>query len=188
MSNALLLNRTLDAQEEASKFTNLSLDNPKSLPWQPAPFITLAEKLKEPYQEMSVENPKDNLDENFRGQYAQIEWYVSNHHYLHAITLIREWLVSWECRKSDLNWLKDQSREQAEQLLNKRYNDLKEKDLLSTATGIDKLWGACNDLRNDLAHCGMREKDRRGANTAIQSIENLFCNLAGFARSKGVIS
>lgn len=187
LSNALLLNRTLEAQEEASKFTNLSLDNPKSLPWQPAPFKTLTEKLKEPYQEMSVDSPKENLDESLRGQYAQIKWYVDNHHYLHAITLIREWLVSSECRESRLNWLEDQSREWAERRLNTRNYDLRKSELLSTATGIDKLWADCNNLRNDLAHCGMREKDITDANKAIQAIKNLFGNLEVFAQAKGVV-
>ncbi len=168
LSNALLTNRTLEAQEAVGGVVS-GLTHPKSLEQLPSPFHILIDQVKDTYAGISVLNPKINPKESLTGQYVQIKWYIDNLHYLHAITLIREWLVSWELLqiyRTSPNLLDDTQRDKAENALNGRF-------AAKSKLPLDKLWSACADTRNDLAHCGMRTNARR-SKRAIAAIENLF--------------
>ena len=176
LSNALLTNRTLEAQEAVGKLAG-GLTHPQSLSRLPTQFHILAEQLKDTYTGISVRKPKDNPKKSLTGQYAQIKWYIDNLHYLHAITLIREWLISWEFLRggsASLDWLDKTNRGKAEDELNRRFH-VKPPSKLP----LDKLWGDCVDMRNDLAHCGMRA-DARKSNRAITAIGKLFNNFEFF--------
>lgn len=171
LSDALLTNRTLEAQEAVGRLAG-GLTHPRSLSRFPTQFHILTDQLKETYAGISVRKPEANPRESLTGQYAQIKWYIDNLHYLHAITLIREWLISWELLtggSGSSNWLNEIERETAEGRLNSRFHAKPRSKL-----PLDKLWGACHDTRNDLAHCGMRDKGLRKSSTAIRGIENLF--------------
>ena len=118
LSEALLTNLPLEAQKAASAFEGLNLDQDE--PSQ-APFGILVGSLKETYKGMAVEKPEENLEDSLKSQYEQIKWYVKNRHYFHAITLINEWLVSWECQRArplDPNWLNGNRRDEARKRLN----------------------------------------------------------------------
>ena len=168
LSNALLTNRTLEAQKAVGGVVG-GLTHPKSLERLPPPFHVLVDQLKETYAGISISKPEENPKKSLVGQYVQIKWYIDNLHYLHAITLIREWLVSWELLqiyRTSPNLLDNQQRAEAEDALNQRF-------VAKSKLPLDKLWSACNGTRNDLAHCGMRTA-ARGSNTAISGIEKLF--------------
>ncbi len=177
LSEALLTNRTLEAQQAVSRFTR-QLTNPQNLSRQPAPFHILTDQLKDTYQEMSVNRPNENPKESLKAQYVQIKWYVENQHYLQAITLIREWLISWEFLQTnpeDPGWLGSENRESAEETLNDRFH-------ANSTKPLDELWGDCVDTRNDLAHCGMRDQNVRRTKRAITAIVNLFDKLEEFVQ------
>jgi len=185
VSAALLTNRTLEAQEAVSGFVRLDLKHPQSLLRQPLPFQILTEELKASYQDMGVQKPESNPNQSLKAQYQQIKWYIKNQHYLQAITLMREWLVSWECIQQDqVDWLSRESREDAENALNERIKQSPSQiktalaPLASWATAT-KLWRQCSDIRNDLAHCGMR-KDPRRAQKAIKATLDLFSEFKTF--------
>ena len=136
LSDALLTNRTLEAQQAVSRFTR-QLTNAQNLSRQPAPFHILTDQLKDTYQEMSVNKPNENPKESLKAQYVQIKWYVENQHYLQAITLIREWLISWEFLQTnpkDPGWLGSENRKSAEKTLNNRFR-------AKSKNPLDKLWG-----------------------------------------------
>lgn len=172
LSDALLTNRTLEAQEAVGRVVG-GLTHPKSLERLPPPFGILVDQVKDTYAGMSLRSPQTNSKESLTKQYVQIKWYIDNRHYLHAVTLIREWLVSWEfisthpTSLSSDDWLTEDNRKTAEDELNKRFR-------AKSPLPIDKLWSYL-DTRNDLAHCGMRtDPAPRKAKSAIESIENLF--------------
>ena len=175
ISAALLTNRTFEAQKEIHGFSGMSMNHPEYLKRQPDQFRVLTEKLKVSYVEMGVKDPHNNQDQSLTAQYKQIEWYMENQHYLQAITLMREWIVSWEClRLKKQNWLNLDIREYAEDKLNKRREE-KTPDCI--------LWRTCGDLRNDLAHCGMREDPSR-SNRAIENTKGLFKDFKEFVRNE----
>lgn len=177
VSSALLTNRTFEAQEAISKFVNMNLNHPENLSRQPVPFQMLTEKLKDSYQEIGVSQPRENPIESLKAQYEQIKWYVANQHYLQTITLMREWIVSWECIKhNEENWLNQDVRKDAEDKLNEHVinEDLNNSNFIN-------LWRQCRNLRNDLAHCGMREDPTR-SNRAINRTKELFIEFEEFVQ------
>ena len=176
LSNALLTNRTLEAQDAARVFNGLEFESEQALPFQ-----MLIDQLKQSYQQMAVNNPSGNPKNSLKAQYQQIKWYIDNQHYLQAITLMREWLISWKCLNTQGDWLTKQSRDNAEDEFNQR---LRQQDspfaqLASDQTDIT-LWKQCVEIRNDLAHCGMRYK-RDTSVEAIKAIHDLFIEFEKFA-------
>ena len=181
LSNALLTNRTLEAQEAAMKFNGLSFDDS-----QQPPFQMLVEQLKGSYQQMAVNKPADNLKNSLKAQYRQIKWYMENQHYLQAITLMREWLVSWKCIRDSKKWLNAEERKRVEKELNDLGNNQANPFTVldTTIQTATKLWNGCK-IRGDLAHCGMRNRPKK-AKEAIQEIESLFTTFAEFVESENL--
>ncbi|MDE0012279.1 MAG: TIGR02221 family CRISPR-associated protein [Candidatus Poribacteria bacterium] len=177
VSAALLTNRTFEAQETISRFVKMNFNHPESLLRQPVPFQMLTERLKESYKDIGVNRPRDEPQKSLNAQYEQIKWYVVNQHYLQAITLMREWMVSWKCLQlNQENWLNQDSRRSAEDKLNERVNH---QDPYNS--DFTQLWRQCRDLRNDLAHCGIREDPRR-SRVAINATQELFNEFEKFVR------
>ncbi len=173
LSDSLLTNRTLEAQTAAFTFNGLNFAAPAP------PFQMLVNQLKQSYQQMAVYNPSNSPRQSLKAQYLQIKWYVENQHYLQAITLIREWLISWRCLRDNTGWLDMGSRGNAETALSASSN--------SPFTVLDpaqmtasQLWDKCVTIRNDLAHCGMRYHPQGSAN-AVEEIKNLFNEFKEFA-------
>ena len=148
----------LEAQDAAFKFNGLNFESP-----QTPPFQMLIDQLKQSYQRMAVNNPSDNQKNSLKAQSQQIKWYVENQHYLQAITLMREWLISWKCLNGRGHWLSHTNRQTAEGTLNERGQNQGSQIAQQLAQHLDMddtaidLWDRCVDIRNDLAHCGMRQ-------------------------------
>lgn len=177
VSEALLTNRTFEAQEAIFRFAKMDFNHPESLSRQPVPFQMLTERLKESYENIGVNQPRNEPKKSLKAQYEQIKWYVVNQHYLQAITLMREWMVSWECiQLKKKEWLNQDVRRTTEDELNERVDHQNFHNLDFT-----KLWRQCRDLRNDLAHCGMRE-DPRKSHKAISTTEDLFSEFEKFVQ------
>ena len=186
LSNALLTNRTLEAQNAAFDFNGLNFDPP-----QAPPFQLLIDQLKQSYQQMAVYDPTGKPKQSLKAQYQQIKWYVENRHYLQAITLMREWLISWKCIETDQNlWLNMNSRKNVEDNLNERANQGGNQlaaglaQLALDQPAID-LWKQCTSIRSDLAHCGMRYKPQISAD-AIEAIQNLFNKFEEFVQENNI--
>ncbi len=188
LSEALLTNRTLEAQNAAFAFNGLNLDQNLQSP-VPFPFGMLIGQLQANYRDMAVYTPNTDPQGSLKKQSVQIRWYVENQHYLQAITLIREWLVSWEClQQNHGDWLSQRSRQEAEKALNERVERqdsqfTKELETLISDQTSTELWNRCLVIRNDLAHCGMRHNPKpQSATDAIQAIKTLFQEFEKFVR------
>lgn len=179
LSNALLTNRTLEAQRAAMDFNQFISDD-----LQQPPFQMLVDQLKQSYWRMAVYEPSNSSENSLKAQYHQIKWYVENQHYLQAITLMREWLISWKCVRDEQKWLNMADRKSAEEKLNERAEESESplatqlKPLATDTTSID-LWKKCVDIRNDLAHCGMRYEPEEAA-AAIEKTLELFSEFETF--------
>ncbi len=178
LSNSLLTNRTLEAQTAAFKFNGLDFTS------LAPPFRMLVDQLKQSYQQMAVYDPSKSPTQSLKAQYLQIKWYVENQHYLQAITLMREWLISWKCPRN--KWLNMGERGNAEKALSESSKKISgpffEILPLAEQTAIT-LWDKCGGIRNDLAHCGMRHRPQASAE-AIEAIKVLFNKFEEFAQNE----
>ena len=188
LSDALLTNRTLEAQDAAFKFNGLDFGSPKT-----PPFQMLIDQLKQSYQQMAVYDPSKKSVPSLKEQYMQIKWYIENQHYLQAITLMREWLISWKCLKDNENWLNMDSRSGIENNLNERARGKGSPLAVGLAKALSpadleaiKLWDRCVDLRNDLAHCGIRYNPK-GSADAIVEIKDFFSDFEKFVKQNKIM-
>ena len=158
LSDALLMNLPIEAQKAAFTFNNLNLEQQK--PSQ-APFGMLIGELKKTYKGMGIEKPYENPKDSLNAQYKQIEWYIKNRHYFQATTLIREWLVSWECQRAEPNnpdWLNENRRNNA----NKRLNEYTKNYFGQLAKNLSKhsLHASSEEFRRD-CECVQNERDEK---------------------------
>ena len=187
LSDALLTNRVLAAQTAAAALvTQLDRAKQEVADWA-QPFDVLLDQMQTTYQPIVLQNPEvpTNRRESLIGQYQQIRWYIQNQQYLQAITLAREWLISWGCYQLNKDWIGERS--EVEGMMGEWQRAKREKRNLPNLPISDvkhgeksmELFNDLQDLRNDLAHCGMRPDPRR-ANRAIAQVKNLVERLNDF--------
>jgi CRISPR-associated DxTHG motif protein len=135
------------------------------------PFSLLLNSIEHTFLPLGLQTPASSrlVVESLRRQRLMIAWYVEREQWVPAVTLAREWLVSWtiaQLQKQDL--LDKGTREKAEDALNKEAYALKQAKragppfVPSDLAGIPdiepllKLWSNLTDVRNDINHAGMR--------------------------------
>ncbi|RMH46998.1 MAG: TIGR02221 family CRISPR-associated protein, partial [Gammaproteobacteria bacterium] len=82
----------------------------------PEPFGVVVERLQSDYSIFAV---GDNADDwaYLRSQLRMIDWYMAKQHYVHALSMAREWVVSLLCLHFGLDMWQKKQREEAEFLL-----------------------------------------------------------------------
>jgi CRISPR-associated DxTHG motif protein len=152
------------------------------------PAVPILENVRKAYEPLAtpvranqLERPED-IRSHLRVQWELLQKYIRWKQWVQAVTLAREWVVTllcWRCKQPVLD---KEVRESVAKHLNptseadkkeiKQDTDyLKDLDEAEKAsfTGV---WDRLGQLRNDIAHCGMR-RDQRSAEDAIGQIENL---------------
>ena len=106
-----------------------------------------------------------NLTESLESQLKLVKWYVEKDQVVQAISLAREWVVSLTIFR--LGWMLIEDRDYVENLLNIGARAQEKKQALPPPirklSGVDSIvntWDWLRDLRNDVAHCGMRKQPR----------------------------
>jgi CRISPR-associated DxTHG motif protein len=108
-------------------------------------------------------------DDSLPTQAKLIRWYLNHNHIVQAMTLAREWVVSYYAQQKSL------SRDDAEDELNQRANNQESDELV-------QLWSSIRNIRNDLAHCGFGREEgqvlsatsiRQNAEEVVKQIERL---------------
>lgn len=127
------------------------------------PFGVILEQAKCEVKKFAHDAP-DCLDaENLKKQLALIEHYLDKGLTMQAVTLAREWVVSWvafQRGKGDY-WLDARYREEVEKAVGAAVRRLRGKqaevpdwfERLPLSQEVAQLWNWLIDLRNDLAHC-----------------------------------
>ncbi len=180
LSSAMLLNRPLEVMKEAARLKDAIGKTRSVLQEQPQlhPFLILLERIEDEYGAHAVPHPERQVRESLVKQYQLIQWYLKNRHIIQAVTLAREWVITVVGWKRDTQFLIDkQKRGEIEELL----GQLKHKEEHTSAEAtleamglsaeeiaqLKKTWSHLSDLRNDIAHSGMR----KGAKSAKQVIQ-----------------
>jgi CRISPR-associated DxTHG motif protein len=108
-------------------------------------------------------------DDSLSTQAALIRWYFKHNHIMQAMTLAREWVVSYHLHKEGRDWRSRKEREQMEKRLGESLQQ-------------DSLWSKIAEIRNDLAHCGFGRAEgqvlsatsiRQNAEEVVKQIERL---------------
>ena len=131
------------------------------------PFAVILEQIRSETEKFS-HNAPDRLDkENLQKQLALIEHFVEKGLWVQAILLAREWSVSWVAlQRGDGDWLDSNYRErEIEHALGSAAKRLRGEsvevpewfDELPKSKEVADLWNSLTQLRNDVAHCGMRK-------------------------------
>lgn len=132
------------------------------------PFGLLLDRTAEDYRPLALAaDPRDpaQVAESLRIQRSLVRWYVERRQYVQAIILAREWVISYVIHL--LGWDMINDRDLAERLLSTESMLRRQKrGLPLDATtrerleGAILLWDRLPDLRNDIAHVGMRREPR----------------------------
>jgi hypothetical protein len=169
-SEALHLARPLEVMEEAKGLLGrLDEVEPEVRGWA-QPFGVVLEQVRQEAEKFAYPEPHRLDAENLRRQLALIAHCVEKGLTMQAVTLAREWVVSWVIlQRGEGDWLDENYREQVEWALGAAAQRSQKKeaqvpdwfDQLPNSQELGRLWNWLVDLRNGVAHCGMR-KDRPG--------------------------
>ncbi len=172
LSNALLLSRPFEVAQHAGTLVRQLNEAVQEVErWAP-PFALLLARMEESFSPLSQGTLKMQLD--------LVRWYIKLGRITQAIILAREWLISWVCEALRRDLFDLATRQEIEKALNQaarekleaRATSLLEKEspLLAYVMELEEFqdlleaWCTIRELRNDVAHCGMR----RGHSTAAR--------------------
>jgi CRISPR-associated DxTHG motif protein len=161
VSNDLLLARVPNLPDSIRRLAQRQSEaNTEVGQWTP-PLTLLLDKIAAAYAPFQ--------DDSLPTQAKLIRWYLDHNHIVQAMTLAREWVVSYYAQQKSL------SRNDAENELNQRANNQENDELV-------QLWSSIRNIRNDLAHCGFGRKEgqvlsatsiRQNAEEVVKQIERL---------------
>jgi len=136
------------------------------------PFDMVLEGVVQSYLPLAQPSPLDPgcLSETLRVERVMIHWYARRELWVQAVSLAREWMLSWVMLRLGLtNFTQLASRQRVESVLGAEANDLinaKQNKLqfspmfftnLPDIELILNLWSNLTRVRNDIDHAGMRE-------------------------------
>jgi len=167
LSQALHLARPRDVMRHAQKLLPKLTDAVSEAERWAKPFAVILKQIRSETEKFAYDAP-DRLDkENLQKQLALIEHFVEKGLWVQATLLAREWVVSWVAlQRGDGDWLDKKYREaEIEKALNVAGQRLRQRseempdwfDGLAKSEEIARLWDWLGNLRNDVAHCGMRK-------------------------------
>ncbi|AFV75886.1 CRISPR-associated protein DxTHG motif-containing protein [Thermus oshimai JL-2] len=129
----------------------------ESQAWLPAqPIRALLEKLRQRYEPLAVEEAFS--PDGLKAQAHMVDLLLEIGSYHQAAVLIRELMVTKVCLDQGLHPLDKDGRDKAEGYLNQWLKEGHDETLRQWGN----TWKALSDLRNDLAHAGMRRQARKG--------------------------
>lgn len=196
VSLALRVTRPIETMQSAAQLAETLEQAMPGIQTRAKPFQVLAEKVAQEYGQFAVENPTDEkmLRDGLQRQLQMIEWYIKRRHVVQAATLAREWIVSVLCLQfGEPMFDYEGGRKHVEAALNNAVERRKENpramypsrrdtelEALPCANVLAKLWGQMIDLRNDIAHVGMKLSPKPAA-LLKQKVETMYPQLVELA-------
>ncbi|MDI6871117.1 MAG: TIGR02221 family CRISPR-associated protein [Bacillota bacterium] len=135
------------------------------------PFSLLLGRITEMHAALAMDKPLADVPRTLLVQFELLRRYLNGDQLIQAVTLAREWVVSLVCYRLGYHLLDWEERRRVENLL----NDALSRDAnlgleeVPQQRDIVHLWGRLRELRNDLAHAGMRENARHAEDIFRQS-------------------
>ena len=169
LSRSLRLIRPEGAMQAAHRLlVGLEEVRPEAERWA-RPFALLLDRTAAGYRPLAMgEDPRApaHRAEGLARQRRLLRWYVEHRQYVQTVLLAREWLVSYVLVWQGKDLIAD--REAAEKALWEGVEALRRKEpppasllALPRPQETAKLWSQVRELRNDIAHAGMRPNPRK---------------------------
>ncbi len=203
VSSALRMTRPLETMVTSKNLVD-TLERVGALVEQNAqPFGILADQMRQAYQPLVLKNPlnRENWQINLEIQLELIGWYLDKGQVVQAMTLAREWLVSVLVYHFEGESLIEYKavRLPVEYALNNEAERLRGGTRLPQETiyevhfqalpnheEIGKLWNQLGNLRNDIAHVGMKPNPVE-ADALRKNAHHLYPRLQALAESLEII-
>ena len=161
VSDDLLLARVSNLPKSVRKLAERQSAANTEVPQWAQPLTLLLDKIADAYEPFQ--------DDSLPTQATLIRWYLDHNHIVQAMTLAREWVVSYHLHKEGKDWRDPHEREWMEQLLGEFLK-------------LSPLWSKITGTRNDLAHCGFGRAEgqvlsaasiRQNAEEVVKQVERL---------------
>lgn len=162
-SRSLLLARPMEATDHASALGTLFNEATIEASRYARPLTLLLERMRQAAEAFAVPT--------LASQRSMIRWHLDHELVFPALTLMREWLVSWTCQQLHLERVEEHAT--AEQVLNQKAALSRQEAIrgepslllerfeqLPGAELVIKAWNGIVEPRNDLAHCGFNRQPR----------------------------
>lgn len=184
ISGALANNRTVEASNFALELLRrMEAAQEQETLLKHRPFLAVVENIR---SSVSPLQPGDDEQTNLLAHHAQIVWYLERNHFVQAVGLAREWLISvltWQ--QTNAIQYSRSARSDAEYRLGEHAQKPSEaQEYLQQACA---LWDKLTRLRNDLLHFGMRPvSDRTKSKRVEQSVKEAIQALPDAVRPLGL--
>ena len=161
VSNDLLLARVPNLPDSIRRLAQRQSEANTEVGQWTQPLTLLLDKIAAAYAPFQ--------DDSLPTQAKLIRWYLDHNHIVQAMTLAREWVVSYHLHKEGKDWRDPHEREWMEQLLGEFLK-------------LSPLWSKITGTRNDLAHCGFGRAEgqvlsaasiRQNAEEVVKQVERL---------------
>jgi CRISPR-associated DxTHG motif protein len=184
LSEALRLVRVHEAMRAAHDVADrLEAARPETTAWA-RPFVALLDQMRDAYQPFALASPEKDPLRDLKVQLEMIRWYAEKGWGAEAVALAREWMVSLEALRSNLDLLDRHEREVVENALNTaletKKGPVRDSEAARAAGSTPKacdplpasvdLWSELHDLRNDIAHAGMRRDPRPAKSIGVKVV------------------
>ncbi|MDM7912942.1 MAG: TIGR02221 family CRISPR-associated protein [Methanotrichaceae archaeon] len=161
ISRALALARPKEVIESAQRLRSRPETYRSEAQEWAKPFFLLVNKIADSFIPFA-ESDKTDIPGRLETEYRIIEWLLERDQVIQAILLSREWIVTYAIHRLGKGKAYDRAfREQTEERIN---NAAKGEEGLPVENEILSIWRRLGDLRNDIAHCGMREEPMSSEN------------------------
>lgn len=188
LTRALHLARPLDVARSSQGLQDVLPQAEEEIQQWATPFSWLLDDLRRQTARLAYPEETTLTEESLRKQLELIEQMVRYRLIVQAIQMAREWLINWAiwyragCQAvGSKEWLEGGKRHKVEDELNRAFSPsakspvlpawLDHPDHAAIARQLGNLWARLSDLRNDLAHCGMRQQPRPIA-TVLESAQD----------------
>ncbi len=188
VSANLLLNRPQSAMVAAERLAG-RLSESASLSPRARPLAGLLSRVEDTFRWLALAEPTEPAHtlENLERQRRLVRWYCEHAHYLQAITLAREWVVSWRLvHTGERQLMNREARLAVECELGSIHAAGRAGNAASLrlpgvpqSVNVGDLWRRLADLRNDLAH--VNDDPTRGGGQ-IKVVEALIARIEAIVR------
>jgi len=169
LSRALHLSRPQEVLRLAYELEPLLNEAQTELERWVKPFALLAGQIRNELEPLAFAQSDTLSRENLERQLRLVEYYLRKGLVVQAVTLAREWVVSYVllCRGIQ-DWLRRNNRAEVERALGAAAARWRGEDAelpewfrqSPCSDGLARLWEELGNLRNDLAHCAMSSDAR----------------------------
>lgn len=195
ISLALRTTRPIETLEAAQALVDTMARTRSRVVQEARPFQVLVDQVTARYGQFALKDPlcAQAWQQNLRHQLTMVRWYLERGQTVQAATLAREWVVSVLALRFGEAILSREGRSAVEDALNRaaeRHKDSprhlpvgrcdRQYQALPNEPEITSLWSKLTQIRNDIAHVGMRENALPAARLKSK-VERLFTELENLA-------